>query len=261
MSRLFAIVCALLFVAPASASDLSVASNEELIASFVHLESQSPAASAMGDFETFMAQDKPPMMTQGIVGTPTPSVPPAMRELVRRGVNALPDLLKHLDDPTATKIVVGGEDFMWEQYDVEYDMRARNGLKEKCDSSCELAARPTDFSGTYTVKIGDICFALVGQIVNRWFPAVRYQATGGLVVNSPIVKLWLARQIRRTWSGLTVAQHKESLLNDVSLNEDRLRVQPALARLRFYYPNVYAALKGSAERKREADEKSGEAIY
>jgi len=38
----------------------------------------------------------------------------------------------------------------------------------------------------YTVKVGDVCYAIIGQIVNRSLMAVRYQPSAGLVINSPI---------------------------------------------------------------------------
>lgn len=265
MIRLFTIGCALLFATTASASDLSAASNEQLVASLVQLDSQSPGVSAMGDFGTFMGEDKPSRMTVGVVGTPTLSVAPAMRELVRRGVAALPDLMKHLDDPTATKVVVGdGDFFMWEQYAGEYDFRSKDGSKPKCDLACEQSGKATDFSGSYTVKIGDICYVLIGQIVDRNFLAVRYQPTAGLIVNSPIMNSWLAERTREDWSDLTPATHRALLLNDIRRGKDDIFVEPALIRLRFYYPKAYAALAGIDAKKRkkfEADEKDGSVTY
>jgi hypothetical protein len=112
-----------------------------------------------------------------------------------------------------------------------------------------------DVDGDYQVKIGDVCFALIGQIVNRWLNAVRYQPTGGQIVNSPIVRPWLAEQVRSDWAGLDAKDHEASLRADLRTSHSP---EDALVRLRFYYPYAYAALNGDDARKREkfeADER------
>ena len=37
----------------------------------------------------------------------------------------------------------------------------------------------------HVVTVGELCFVALGQIVDRSFAAVRYQPTGGLIVNAP----------------------------------------------------------------------------
>ena len=53
------------------------------------------------------------------------------------------------------------------------------------------------FSGTYTVKVADVCYTLIGQIVNRHLLAVRYQSSGGPIVNSPLEAPSLAEKVRK----------------------------------------------------------------
>ncbi len=113
---------------------------------------------------------------------------------------------------------------------------------------------PPVFVDPYVVKVGDICYALIGQIVNRNLLAVRYQPTGGLVVNSPIERPILAAEVRKDWSNVTVGEHETSLLADIRSSEDRYRVRGAFARLRYYYPLAYRALTGADRQKRDAFE-------
>ncbi len=49
----------------------------------------------------FLAIDEEPRFNGGVFGSRKPTVSPIMRELVRRGVAALPELLEHLQDCAA----------------------------------------------------------------------------------------------------------------------------------------------------------------
>src|ERR1041385_8146191 len=102
---------------------------------------------------------------------------------------------------------------------------------------------------------------LVGQIVDRFLDAVRYQPTAILYINSPVQRPQLAERTRRDWSGLTPTAHLNSLLADLNASADadgHLDPSYALVRLRYYYPATYAALTGENADKRaqfEAGEK------
>jgi hypothetical protein len=63
------------------------------------------------------------------------------------------------------------------------------------------------FDGRYTVKVGDVCYVLIGQIVNRQLVAVRYQPTAGLIVNSPIEVPPLAEKVKNDWGALHSLPH------------------------------------------------------
>jgi hypothetical protein len=176
-----------------------------------------------------------------------------MRELVRRGAQALPVLIAHLEDKRSSKLSVGGSIFhggfyTFQLYQEEYDPRSPTSA-----SWTENMDGP-GFTDPYVVKVGDLCYAIIGQIVNRNFLAVRYQPTGGLIVNSPIERPDLAGWVRRDWGNLDAQKHQASLLADVESSRIEVRVNPALARLRFYYPMAYQALTGESRRKRDAFE-------
>jgi hypothetical protein len=269
--RALLLAVALLAATPAWPGE-PITSNEALIDQLVDVGAQTPGMDDTAMFDGFIATDAQPQFREGLLGyAPPPPAPPAMRELVRRGVAALPALLAHLDDARPTRLIVGAMDmqaiadgktagpddvvFMAKLYNREYDPRGRASRKP-CDATCELNV--PNFWGPYTVKVGDVCFGLIGQIVNRWLFPVRYQPTLMLMVNSPVQTPELARETRADWTAVTVEQHRQSLLADIKDASDFHDASPALIRLRFYYPSTYAALLGEDAVKRtefEADEK------
>ena len=192
-----------------------------------------------------------------VVGSEIQRANGPMRELVRRGPNALHALIRHLRDARATKLslervsdldTVGGNYFS-----NEYDARDRmNSDKWGCHPCLRR-----EIKGHYIVKIGDICYALIGDIVNRDLLAERYQPTAIIIVNSPVKTPELADHVRRDWGSATPNDLRQSLLSD--LRDDEL-AESAFVRLRFYFPETYQALDGADAVKRaafEAKEASG----
>jgi hypothetical protein len=239
--------------------DYSKASIPELIDALVKIDSKAPGLDGTAVYDGFIGDDSPGHFQMGLLGVTTPTVPLQMRELERRGAAALPELLAHLDDKRPTALQVGnvsGQTFyMFTYFSDEYaarDLRQKNQFpKEK------------PFEGAYRVKVGDVCFVIIGQIVNRTAIAVRYQPSGGLVVNSPIEMPDLADKVRRDWSGVDKETLKSVFLMDI---HSKLKGSykelafSALKRLRFYYPEIYGALKGDDLKKKEkfeADERKG----
>ena len=139
-------------------------------------------------------------------------------ELVRLGPKALPILLKALDDQTPTKLVMKHDDGfggMW--FANELRGNPGNDAEQKVLATVprQEFGSPRDAISSYTVKIGDVCFVIVGQIVGRSYQAVRYQPTACIVINSPSHDAKLAQQVRTIWSSPEPAQHLlDSLLLD-----------------------------------------------
>jgi len=258
----------LIGAAPASAADYSKASTGQLIDMLTTLDQNTPGIDDGGDYSAFLAEDEPPKFEMGLFPTKPPVVPPEMREIVRRGASALPDLLAHLSDKRPTRIRVGlpdGRDDIGvggQFYANEY--LARTGVpcppfpgvegEEKrwciqmsCGDDCPA------FLGKYTVKVGDVCEVLIGQIVNRPLNAVRYQPTNILYVNSPIEQPSLVAQIERDWGRTDSADLEAALLDDVRSHPESF-ADGAFRRLRFYYPSTYADLRGTDKTKRDAFE-------
>jgi len=142
-----------------------------------------------------------------------------VRALVQFGSRALPFLLAALDDKTPTKLVID------DKSSIVTVMYFSNELWGNPANTTEKAAVDVlpkrDWNGetmsSYTVKVGDVCFAIIGQIVGRNYQAVRYQPTAIVIINSPVQDRALAKQVRSIWSGANPAQHLlDSLLIDYS---------------------------------------------
>jgi hypothetical protein len=241
----------------------AAASTEELVASLSRIDAPAPGLAGTAVYSVFIAEDGDPEFQTGILGSPAPVVPAQMRELVRRGLSALPILIQHLDDAHFTNLTIDDDRLMWRQFDDEYDPRIRSS-RPPCDAACFRrkfgetrsfggAHRVRIFKRAYRVRIGDVCFVLIGLIVNRNLTAVRYQPTGGLVVDSPIETPALGERVRMDWTNLDARSHQASLLGDIEAGNGYF-APSALRRLRFYYPDAYAALGGEAARKRAAFE-------
>ncbi len=97
-----------------------------------------------------------------------------------------------------------------------------------------------------TLRVGDLCFRAVGQIVNR-----RLAADGGPMWFENLAKLRgqklpekspMAEAARQDWSGLTAAAHERSLRDDaLRLDERGLpndHAWSAILRLLCYYPDA-----------------------
>jgi hypothetical protein len=255
----------------AARDDSSEKSVKQLIDDLTEIKSQSIGIDGAAIYEGFIADTIPASFEMGVLGVPAPEVPLPMRELVRRGPPALPELIAHLDDARSTKLQVGNDDsanssrrvgvdsFAYSYFSDEYEPRVLSGSRTE--------AMEKEFQGRYTVKVGDVCYVLIGQIVNRRLRAVRYQPSAILVVNSPIEAPKLAAKVRSDWGNVDAEALKASLLSDIreanhprGMKRDtyaKLFVNPALRRLRLYFPDTYDALKGADLAARKQFEAQG----
>ncbi|HXM12613.1 MAG TPA: hypothetical protein VN946_21865 [Terriglobales bacterium] len=258
---------------PDVGSDYSRKSVSELIDDLTEIDSQSPGINSAAIYEGFIANNSRGSFGVGVLGAAPPKVPPQMSALVRRGPAALPELIKHLDDKRPTKLDVGNKPsdsqigvdaFMFMYFSDEYDSRVPHWFD---DAELKRGPRPMekDFSGRYTIKVADVCYVVIGQIVSRRLLSVRYQPSGGLVVNSPIEAPVLAEKVKSDWGDADADTLRQSLLDDIHAtdrpkriskaeNTDRF-VNPALQRLRLYFPGMYAALEGDDLQKRKEFER------
>jgi len=271
---------------PAFGDDLSKATVQQLIDRLTQVDAQSLGLDGFALYSGFVAEDTPPSFEMGVLGVPPPKISPVERELVRRGPEALPALVAHISDQRQTKLEVGNPEamlaenkrertflFMWMEFSDEYDPRTRAPLTRP-DARGRRAQLEKHFEGTYTVKVGDVCYVLIGQIVSRRLFSVRYQPTGGLVVNSPIEVPALAERVKIEWGSVDADGLRSSLLADMGW-ADRHETDPvdgepmkylamevaysALRRMRFYFPETYATLAGS-DSKREREFEQEEAV-
>ncbi len=233
----------LLLVLPAIGDDgLREKSNQELIEMLLIIDQQTIGLHGTASMNTFLAEGLKPKFSSGVISSQAPIEYPQMKELVSRGVEALPLLLKHLDDKRETKLRIGeGEfTFIWSSYGEEYDPRLRELKSEKKILNWN---KPVELP--YTVRIGDVCYALIGQIVGRNLLPIRYQPSGGLIVNSPAKNEILAEKTRKDWNGVTLAQLEKVWINDIQQNDHVWTTGPAIQRLRYYIPTRFKRLKYS----------------
>jgi hypothetical protein len=247
----------------------------ELIDDLTQIDSQSPGIDSAAIYGGFIADNSPGSFQSGVLGIAPPKVPPQMSELVRRGPVALPELIKHLDDRRTTGLEVGNKQsgrqigmdaFMFMFFSDEYDPRVpHRGSDEEWKNGPQPMER--SFEGRYTVRVGDVCYVVIGQIVNRRLLAVRYQPSAGLVVNSPIEAPVLVEKVRNDWGNVDSETLRLSLLEDIHATNHPKRitapeytrrfVNPALERLRFYFPDTYKVLQGDDLKKRKQFESQG----
>lgn len=201
----------------------------------------------------------------------------ALRELVGLGPDALPLLLEALDDQTPTKIKLeyrSAMGMMW--FDQEMWGNPLNLLEAQTlkmdDESAEVNGRE-EYVEEYTVKVGDICFVAIGQIVGRSYAAVRYQPTACIVINSPTHDPELASKVRKIWSSEKPREFLfQSLLRDYSsigiYHGDSLDVWDvgsrlqcnAALRLLYYYPNESGKLIADRLRSLDVEDTDGGTI-
>jgi hypothetical protein len=68
---------------------------------------------------------------------------------------------------------------------------------------------------TYTVKVGDVCFVAIGQIVGRPYRAVQYVPSGTIGITSPVKDRQLRERVRAIWASKDPARKLlDSLLTD-----------------------------------------------
>ena len=168
-----------------------------------------------------------------------------IRELVKCGAAAVPHLIAHLDDRRPTKITIGhvgidaqiaiiGGMFYADEYD--YNSRTAKEAPKGVNPQIET------HGDSHTVTVGDLCFTVLGEIVNRSFPAVRPQPTACRMINSPTHSEALRKAIEREWNGLTPERHKESLVRDFVEPDGEGRRYGACVRLGYYYPDTLEPL-------------------
>lgn len=266
-SRAFALttMCWLILALVAHANaQVNSRTTENLIDDLTQIDGQSIGINSAGIYDGFLAEDARGHFRGGVLGVGTPTAAPQIVELVRRGPVVLPELLRHLDDARPTKLAVGNDartkthqvgvnSFMWEMFSDEYDPRTRPEISEGLHRAWpKMLEKP--FEGSYQVRVGDVCFVIIGQIVNRNLYAVRYQPTAGLIVNSPIQTPVLADEVRSDWENVGTEAFQSSLISDIGMAHTphssdwdyymRALAFGALTRLRYYFPETYKALSG-----------------
>ncbi|MDX2040730.1 MAG: hypothetical protein SF097_05750 [Acidobacteriota bacterium] len=180
VSALLLATCLLFTPVPQqTAKNYSALTTTQLIDELTTIDSSGAGYHPTAWISTFVAEDAPPKFAGGILGSEVPTIHPAFKELVKRGAASLPDLIKGLTDERETKLKVGDKFFSRQYFSDEYELKQRKKMSEKKKYELLKAQqkaqfekdveqmRKQGFSGQYTLKVGDICYAAIGQIVNR----------------------------------------------------------------------------------------------
>ncbi len=160
----------------------------------------------------------------------------AMRELVRRGPRALPALIANLGDTRQTPIVVGPAGLLPTFF-----------LDTRADRNPRTQGAPTDEGvpeflsvKRQVVTVGDLCYVVLGQIVNRRYVVGEILGVGNLSFvqsASTSMSITLRKQVAADWGRLTQEGHAATLINDFLKPDTEQRRIEAAVRLSYYYPH------------------------
>jgi HEAT repeat protein len=177
----------------------------------------------------------------------------AFRALVEMGPLALPFLLESMEDKTSTQMgVFHGRNSNYGGFDVPFSIYLSGNPLNRAESA-ELSKKWTpnenddedESPNFFRIKVGDLCFEAVGQIVNR-----RYKVFWGnklIGVTSATEQREVRDRVRAIWSSKDPAQRLlEYLLIDYAtvskLSAGRTSPSSTIVRLLYYYPKETAPL-------------------
>jgi len=106
------------------------------------------------------------------------------------------------------------------------------------DQMLQVAKRSANLRMPKVYAVGDICFDLLGRIVNRQFESVRYQPSMCLEINCPSVLKEVREAATQEWGGLTPELHRQRLLDDAARPDEPSRAEKARQLLERYYPGT-----------------------
>ena len=160
------------------------------------------------------------------VPRPDTTVPKAVAELLQQGADAVPLLLRHLSDERVmdtTKVVVLPQSPSIGGTTRAYDYNPFNQRTKPL-----VFRESSDVPPSGVITLGDLCYMLLGQIVNRNYA----DGSGGDVGPSSFPEL--IEQARREWAAVSKADLVASLRRDVTLRDSPDRISGALLRLGAY---------------------------
>jgi HEAT repeat protein len=174
----------------------------------------------------------------------------AFRSLVEIGPKALPFLLERIGDKTLTRFKLDPRTGLSIGFSTDLQGNYLNSLERRILSKpWEKEVHEYDHYTTHELKVGDVCFAAIGQIVGRRYFAVRYGQWGSVTINSPVESKQLRDRVRELWSSkdpaktlidsLLLDYATEGIFNGKSLDGwhegSHFQIQAAI-RLLYYFP-------------------------
>jgi ankyrin repeat protein len=167
---------------------------------------------------TLTYRDPPP--TQRIFDHSTRTIrSDIFAELVHIGPTAVPDLLRHLDDTRETRLTI----------------RHSGGFGGLFTNEPDTGNRCTH----YTMKVADLCYVAIGQIVNRNYNEASYQPSAIFNVFTPTCEPETRAKLIKEWGDITPEKHRALLMKDLENSKDMRSVMGAFKRLGYYYPDAF----------------------
>ncbi|GAA5504662.1 hypothetical protein [Novipirellula caenicola] len=175
-----------------------------------------------------------------------------LKQLVALGPKALPVLLERLADATPTKLTMEHEGMFgsqWYGHEVQLNLARpiEQNAKQTFDKffSQEDALQDQQHVPRHAVTIGDVCFVIIGQIVNRGFQSSRYQPTACRVINSPTHVPKIVEVVRSIWHSQDPPRMLfDALLDDFYTDHEGYTQSGAALRLLYYFPKESGELIG-----------------
>lgn len=165
-----------------------------------------------------------------------------MLSLAKLGSKAVPALLDHLDDDRKTKIVIKNNLFGF------FGIAQDEGGKAEDEEEKGKGEKPFASPKQYTLRVGDLCYVALGQIVNRNYTAVHYIPSGIISITSVPHSKKLRADLKKQWGDFTSEKHLASLTKDLNFrkgkeddDDDSARVGASL-RLAYYFPKEFESI-------------------
>jgi hypothetical protein len=160
--------------------------------------------------------------------------------LLRLGVDAVPALLAHLDDDRPTRV----EPHWANGFSEVLDWNRRSKMDVPAWGEKPLCTVEAQSKGVanYRPTVGDLCYEVLGQIVNRDYYCSRQFGCFRSGTTSPGQSSLVRTHLKKTWGGLTPERHRALLTSDFREADSADRRLGAYFRLAFYYPDVVEAL-------------------
>jgi hypothetical protein len=167
---------------------------------------------------------------------------PSIKKLVQMGVRSLPGLLDHLQDARKTRLTVSTKQYRNLRYSEIDDPRFSVAPTTSEEETTPKKQYKEKVGSEYTFRVGDICYEIIGLIVNRDLFARQLEWDLDLdakspiyMVNSPVHSPALAQKVRADWANLSKGDHAKQLENDAYSLWSEVSSE-ALIRLLSYYP-------------------------
>lgn len=163
----------------------------------------------------------------------------SIQTLIRIGLPALPALLEHL---SCFAEIAAQPDFPehppWAYAYLRLEAwYVNNDRAEQLDRINRFrAAFKTNPATDFKFTIADVCYYVIGQIVNRPYFSLHFAAKTGVAVDTPQRSPELIRELRASWGSLDTTTHFAQLSDEVAPDRDISIRANAYARLLVFYP-------------------------